>query len=134
VDSATFGTSTDFTGHVLALTTITANTGATFKGQLLARNGAVTLDNNTIINDVCVTPTATATPTTTPTATPDAGSGSSDDNTTVTATATATPATKTVTGGKLPNTDIPIWAFSSVVGIVLIGIGSYALVMRRKRR
>lgn len=73
--SATFGTSSDFTGHVLALTSITATTGATFKGQLLARNGAVTLDTNTITNDVCaavVTPTPTVTPsaTTPPVATP----------------------------------------------------------------
>jgi len=63
--SATFGTSSDFTGHVLALTSITATTGATFKGQLLARNGAVTLDTNTITNDVCA---AAVTPTPTPTA------------------------------------------------------------------
>ena len=51
--SATFGTASDFTGHVLALTSITATTGATFHGQLLARNGAVTLDTNTIVNDHC---------------------------------------------------------------------------------
>jgi LPXTG-motif cell wall-anchored protein len=51
--SATFGTTTDFTGHVLALTSITADNGATFHGQLLARNGAVTLDHNTITNDKC---------------------------------------------------------------------------------
>ena len=77
--SATFGTSTNFTGHVLALTSITATTGATFNGQLLARNGAVTLDTNTIVNDVCAaavtpTPTATATPTATvtPSSTPSA--------------------------------------------------------------
>ncbi len=51
--SATFGTTTDFIGHVFALTSITANNGATFQGQLLARNGAVTLDHNTITNDIC---------------------------------------------------------------------------------
>jgi type VI secretion system secreted protein VgrG len=51
--SATFGTSSDFIGHVLALTSITANTTATFHGSLLARNGAVTLDTNTIVNDAC---------------------------------------------------------------------------------
>lgn len=71
--SATFGTSTDFTGHVLALTSITATTGATFKGQLLARNGAVTLDTNTITNDDCAaavtaTPTVSVTPSSTPSA------------------------------------------------------------------
>ena len=61
--SATFGTTSDFTGHVLDLTAITANNSAIFKGQLLTRNGAVTLDNNTIVNDLCaaVVPTPEAT-------------------------------------------------------------------------
>ena len=53
--SATLGTNTTFDGHILALTSITANTGATIDdGSLLARNGAVTLDSNTVA--VCVTP------------------------------------------------------------------------------
>lgn len=63
--SATIGTNSTFVGHVYALTSITAKTGATIYGQLLARNGAVTLDNNTIVNNSCVTPTPT--PTATPT-------------------------------------------------------------------
>lgn len=46
--SATIGTTTSFAGTVMALTSITANTGATVQGRLLARNGAVTLDNNMI--------------------------------------------------------------------------------------
>ena len=47
--SATLGTGTDFAGHILALTSITADTGAdVINGSLLARNGAVTLDSNTI--------------------------------------------------------------------------------------
>jgi LPXTG-motif cell wall-anchored protein len=95
--SATFGTTTSFIGHVLALTSITANNGATFEGQLLARNGAVTLDNNTINNDLFLAaaePTPTATATTTPTATATA---------TPTATATATPsATATPTSEPTP--------------------------------
>ena len=51
--SATFGTGTAFAGDVLALTSITANTSATFNGRLLARNGAVTLDANTITRGGC---------------------------------------------------------------------------------
>jgi outer membrane autotransporter protein len=47
--SATLGTSTVFAGDILALTSITLNTGATIIcGAALARNGAVTLDTNTI--------------------------------------------------------------------------------------
>ena len=45
---ATLGTYSDFSGNILALTSITLNTGATVNGRVLARNGAVTLDNNTI--------------------------------------------------------------------------------------
>lgn len=47
--SATLGTNTAFTGHILALSSITLNTGATIlDGSALARNGAVTMDTNTI--------------------------------------------------------------------------------------
>ena len=52
--SATLGTNSTFVGHILALTSITANNGAEVEGQLLARDGAVTLENNTITNDVCL--------------------------------------------------------------------------------
>ncbi len=46
--SATLGTYSTFVGNILALTSITVNTGATVDGRVLARNGAVTLDSNTI--------------------------------------------------------------------------------------
>jgi hypothetical protein len=46
--SATLGTGTMFAGSILALDSITADTGATITGALDALNGAVTLDANTI--------------------------------------------------------------------------------------
>ncbi len=46
--SATIGTSSSFVGTILALTSITLTTGATVDGRVLARNGAVTMDTNTI--------------------------------------------------------------------------------------
>jgi hypothetical protein len=47
--SATLGTTTDFLGNIVALTSITLDTGATDNcGRVLAENGAVTLDDNTI--------------------------------------------------------------------------------------
>jgi hypothetical protein len=51
--SATLGTDTDFMGTVMALTSITADTGATVDGSLLAENGAVTLDDNTVTMPAC---------------------------------------------------------------------------------
>jgi len=51
--STTLGTSTSFVGTIMSLTTITATTGATIQGRLLARNGAVTLDTNTVSGASC---------------------------------------------------------------------------------
>jgi hypothetical protein len=50
--SATLGTGTAFAGNILALTSITLNTGATIQcGRALARNGAVTMDTNNVSID-----------------------------------------------------------------------------------
>ena len=47
--SATIGDGTSFKGNILALTSITMNSGATAVGRMLARNGAVVLTNTNII-------------------------------------------------------------------------------------
>lgn len=47
--SATLGTTSVFKGSILALTSISALTGAQIEGRLLARNGAVTLDTNNVV-------------------------------------------------------------------------------------
>jgi hypothetical protein len=66
--SATLGSNSHFVGHIFALTHIEAHTGATVQGQLLARNGSVTLDTNTITDKICgASPSSSATPTATPT-------------------------------------------------------------------
>lgn len=51
--SATLGTNSIFQGNILALVSVTLNTGANVTGRVLARNGAVTLDANTINRAVC---------------------------------------------------------------------------------
>jgi hypothetical protein len=51
--SATLGTGSAVSGNILALTSITAGTNADIEGRLLARNGAVTLDTNTIHTPAC---------------------------------------------------------------------------------
>jgi hypothetical protein len=51
--SATLGTSSVFAGNILALTSISVNDGVTVRGRTLARNGAVTLINDTITAAHC---------------------------------------------------------------------------------
>lgn len=53
VSSVTLDTTTSFKGNILALTSITMNTGATLAGRALARNAAVTLQSNTITSATC---------------------------------------------------------------------------------
>lgn len=66
--SATLGANSTFNGNILALSSITLTTGANVNGRVLARNGAVTLDGNTITKATCAItiPTPTPTPTSTP--------------------------------------------------------------------
>jgi hypothetical protein len=76
--SATLSSSSTFVGTLMALTSATLNTGATVQGRILARNGAVTLDHNTItVPSTCTVAaltTATTSPATTATTAP-AGTG-----------------------------------------------------------
>ena len=60
--SAVLGTTTSFVGSILALTSIALDTGASVSGRALARNGAVTLDSNTVSAAVCGVPPVTVTP------------------------------------------------------------------------
>jgi type VI secretion system secreted protein VgrG len=71
--SATLNTTTAFQGSILALANISALTGATVNGRLLAQTAAVTMDTNQVslpTNCSPPTPTPTYTPADTPTTTP----------------------------------------------------------------
>ena len=59
--SATLGTNSTFRGTILALASISVTTGVTIEGRALARNGAVTLDTDTITRSTCTTPETTET-------------------------------------------------------------------------
>ena len=69
--SATLGSDSSFVGTILALTSITMGDGVTLNGRALARNGDVTLINDTITRPTCSAPSPTPMPgaTTPPTAT-----------------------------------------------------------------
>jgi len=117
--SATLGTNSVFVGTILALTSVTADTGATAAGRLLARNGAVTLDSNTITMSACATPTPTPTatrstvtkPTPTPVSTASTGLG----------------------GGKarLPFTGA-VAGYLPTVGLLAVGLGGVLLLFGRR--
>jgi hypothetical protein len=82
--SATLGSGTAFEGNIMALTSISLNSGVTVLGRALARNGEVTLINDVLTQPGCATETST-----TPTGT---------ETTTGTSTS-ATPTTSTVANG-----------------------------------
>jgi len=102
--SATIGSAAQFRGTVLAQQSITATTGATIVGRLLAQNGAVTLDTNTItVPRSCPapgTPSETVAPTIT-SGTPTGATAGTPYSFTVAATGNPAP-TFTVTAGTLP--------------------------------
>ncbi len=59
--SATLGSASVFTGNILALTSISINNAVTVNGRALARNGSVTLINDTITAAHCATGAGTGT-------------------------------------------------------------------------
>lgn len=124
--SATLGGSTSFKGTILALTSITLVTAATIDGRALARNGAVTLDTNTITASTCAaaTPSASPSASTTPaaTATPPAATTPGPTVAPVAA-ATPPPAARGITS--LPSTStadlesVPTWVFLLLLGAMI---------------
>jgi hypothetical protein len=71
--SATLGTGSSFRGSILAMDDITVTTSVVVDGRVLARDGAVTLDTNTITKPTCASspPPPTPTPTPNPEPTPE---------------------------------------------------------------
>ena len=113
--SATLGTHSKFVGTIMALTSITVTTGTVVAGRALARNGQVSLDDNTFTTPGCTSPpttdetttspgTGTTTPSTSDTgttapSTSDTGTTAPSTSDTDTSTATTTAVTS-ATGGE----------------------------------
>ncbi|MDP1624922.1 MAG: ice-binding family protein [bacterium] len=64
--SATLGVNSTFKGSLLALTSVTLDTGAEVEGRVLAQNGAVTLDSNVVSVPDCASVTPDPDPGTDP--------------------------------------------------------------------
>jgi hypothetical protein len=73
--SATLGTTTAFKGNLMAHASISVNDAATVQGRLLARGGAVTLDNDVIDGSMCGTSTTPPPGSTPPGSTPPGSKG-----------------------------------------------------------
>ncbi|MDQ1680571.1 MAG: hypothetical protein QOI42_1430 [Frankiaceae bacterium] len=138
--SATLGTNSSFTGSILALTSVTVTTGAVISGRVLARDGAVTLDTNTITRPVCATPVSTTTA---------AATSSATSSPTVSATSTATrSATSPATGTSAQVTPVPVGgvhtgdgstqhggsALPAVAGGLIAGAALLTVLRRRRTR
>jgi cell division septation protein DedD len=109
--SATLGTDSAFSGSILALTSISVDTGDTIEGRALARNGAVTLDDDTITAPACATtpPTPTPTPTSTTSATPTPTRPAPTPTSTTSASPTPTRPAPTPTSAPTPGpTTVPV--------------------------
>jgi hypothetical protein len=112
VDTATINTTAVFKGTIMALNSISVANGANIEGRLLARNGAVALNNDTIHIPTCATTTTTTT----------------------TSTGTTTPG--------LPNTgvsdknqhDITVWYGVGAAGAVLAAISFYLARSKKQLR
>ena len=95
--SATLGTGSTLAGSILALTSITLTTNANVSGRILARNGAVTLDTNTVA--VCAAGCAPIT--LQPSVLPNASLGQAYTQT-ITASGGSAPYVYSLTAGALP--------------------------------
>jgi hypothetical protein len=94
--SATLGTTSTMVGNVMALSSITLNNAVTVQGRILARNGAVTLINDTITRVPCAAGTVGG-----PGGPPIPGSGGSGSTGTSAGTGTAILATTPRSVGRL---------------------------------
>ncbi len=142
--SATLGSGSTFVGSVLALTSITMASGVTVDGRALARNGDVTLINDTITRPTCATavPTPSPSPTSSPTPSPSPTSSPTPSPTpstgpTPTPIASGAPNATPTAAPSLPPTDttaVTDAAWSGTSPVVLGGIFILAFVMVAVRR
>ena len=133
--SATLGTGSTFVGSILALTSASVKSGATVTGRVMARNGAVTLDDNVITRPSCSTPSTTTTSSSTTTTSP--STTTSPGATTTTSpgatTTTVTPVTVPVTHTGEPWAGWPYWAIVGLAGLVGVAATERAVRIRRRR-
>ncbi len=136
--SATLGTGSVFVGSILALTSVTVQSGVIVRGRALARNGAVTLDNAVFTQPSCV-PSVAVAPTTTTTTAPATTTTVAQTGTTVAATTTIAAAVNTASTPVFDVTEITLpetgrsTGSTSALGAMALLLGAGALIVARRR-
>ena len=136
--SANLFTNTTFVGNILALTSINLQNGAKVSGRVLARNGAVTMDTNTVSNSSC----AAATTSTTPTASSSGGTPTPSAPVPTVGSAQATVATRpgviagpnTGDGGSAAEAGDSMLALVALTLVAGIGLFGGGIMVAQKRR
>lgn len=107
--SATLGTNSTFKGTIMALTSATLTSGVNVAGRVLARNGQVALNSDTITKSTCAV---------------SSGSGG-------TTTTTTTPKLPNTGSGGVQPTSPLLWSTAIAAGVVAI-LGSVYLVYKKR--
>jgi hypothetical protein len=136
--SGTFGTGSTFVGNTMALTSLTLNDSVTVNGRMLARNGAVTLINDTINSAGCAAGTVGG-PGGPPEGSPsgDSGADSSASNGSAILTALPPSVARIINGPNGPNDECVDRSFrASVTGLkiekVVFTVGSRVVGTRTR--
>ncbi len=142
--SATLGSGSSFVGNILALTSVTVESGVVVNGRVLARTGAVTLDNDVFAAPSCVPSVELVPPTTAPPTTAAPTDTLPPDVTTTPGATVAPPTTvdlnQTTSTFRFPPTDITLpstgsgTTSSSLAGFAFLALGAVALLVARRHR
>jgi hypothetical protein len=114
--SADLFANTTFRGTILALTSINLQNGASISGRALARNGAVTMDTNTITQVGCAAPVEATTTTTTAATTTTTAAAATTTTAAAATTTTAAAATTTTVAAATTTTVADTTSGTAVAG------------------
>lgn len=147
--SATLDTGTTFVGTIMALTSVTVANGSTIEGRALARDGAVTLDNDVFTDATCEAASTTTSTTTSSTTSTTSTTSTSSSSTAPTGTATSTATSTAVSTAGGPNTSRgstpssssrlaetgvnPVLVTITVLALALLVLGSLLAMTGRSR-